>query len=54
MKIRPIIEEQKEIYVCQSCGYEDHPDKFGKYCPKCGADLDELETVLNSNKEEED
>lgn len=31
------------VYVCQACGHEDDPDKFGKYCPACGSDLDELE-----------
>lgn len=34
------------VYVCQSCGYEDDPDKFGKYCLSCGVDLDELEADL--------
>lgn len=34
------------IYVCQSCGHEDDPDVFGRYCPACGADLDELENDL--------
>lgn len=32
-----------EFYVCQSCGHEGHPDQFGKNCPACGVDLDELE-----------
>lgn len=39
--------EDDEIYVCQSCGHEDHPDRFGKYCPSCGVDLDELEAELS-------
>lgn len=33
------------IYVCVVCGCEDDPDKFGKYCPACGCDLDEVEAV---------
>lgn len=34
-----------EVYVCQVCGHEDHPDKFGRYCPGCGTDLDELDEL---------
>lgn len=34
------------FYVCQSCGHEDGPDSFGRYCPACGTDLDELENDL--------
>lgn len=37
--------DDEEIYVCQACGHEDHADKFGKHCPACGADLDELEAA---------
>lgn len=36
-------DDDELIYVCQSCGYEGHPDEFGQFCPKCGTDLDELE-----------
>lgn len=32
-----------DVYVCQVCGHEDDPDRFGRYCPECGADLDELD-----------
>jgi len=39
-------EEFEEIYVCRVCGHEDHPDCFGRYCPECLADLDELEGEL--------
>ena len=39
-----------EIYVCQCCGHEDHPDRFGKYCPRCGTDLDELEAEEPPNR----
>ena len=35
--------ETEEIYTCLYCGHEDRADKFGKYCPYCGTDLDELE-----------
>lgn len=31
------------IYVCQSCFHEDDSDRFGTYCPNCGVNLDELE-----------
>lgn len=31
------------FYVCLSCGHEDDPDAFGRCCPACGTDLDELE-----------
>ncbi|MGO3701158.1 hypothetical protein ACTXK7_07300 [Vreelandella alkaliphila] len=41
--------EHDEVYVCQSCGHEDDPDRFGKYCPACGVDLDELEAEVNGN-----
>lgn len=34
------------FYVCLSCGHEDDPDAFGRYCPACGTDLDELENDL--------
>ena len=37
----------EEVYVCQACGHEDHPDRFGKLCPGCGVDLDELESELS-------
>lgn len=37
---------EEEVYVCQVCGEEGDPDKFGKYCPGCGTDLDELEREL--------
>lgn len=40
-----------DIYVCMSCGYESNADKFGKFCPKCGTDLDELEAVLGADDE---
>lgn len=36
-------EEDEEIYVCQCCGHEDHPDGFGALCPSCGIDLDGFE-----------
>lgn len=39
---------EDRIYVCQSCGHEDNPDTFGRYCTACGADLDELENELQS------
>lgn len=39
-----------EVYVCAVCGHEDHPDRFGKYCPKCGTDLDKLEAELRGEK----
>lgn len=35
--------DDDEVYVCQVCGNEDHPDAFGQFCPACGCDLDELE-----------
>lgn len=38
-----IPDDDEPIYVCQSCGHEDHPDSFGQFCPMCGVDLDELE-----------
>lgn len=38
-----ISEEDEEIYVCQCCGHEDHPDGFGAHCPSCGTDLDAFE-----------
>lgn len=38
--------DEEEVYVCMSCGYEAHPDKFGTHCPKCGVDLDELEREI--------
>jgi rubrerythrin len=38
--------EDEPIYVCQACGYEDDPDRFGKFCPECGVDLDELEESI--------
>lgn len=41
--------EDEEIYVCQACGHEDHPDKFGKFCPGCGTDLDDLEADLQQD-----
>ena len=31
------------VYVCICCGHEDDPDRFGRYCPNCNADLDEVE-----------
>lgn len=34
------MDDEENVYVCQSCGYEDDPDKFG-------VDLDELEELLN-------
>lgn len=34
-----------DIYVCQVCGHEDHPDRFGRVCPRCGTDLDEGEEI---------
>lgn len=36
-------DDMDEVYVCMVCGHEDHPDKFGQFCPECGTDLDELE-----------
>lgn len=38
--------EDDEFYVCPVCGNEDHPDFFGKNCPKCGVNLDEVEEEL--------
>lgn len=38
--------EHDEIYVCLSCGHEDDPDRFGRHCPRCDVDLDELEADL--------
>ncbi|MBY8968787.1 hypothetical protein J1G33_00110 [Pseudomonas sp. P867] len=29
---------QRNVPICESCGYEDHPDKYGSRCPECGAD----------------
>lgn len=43
------MEDHAEFYVCQSCGHEDDPDCFGKYCPACGVDLDGLENEVNAN-----
>ncbi|HSH42546.1 MAG TPA: hypothetical protein VK973_10535 [Arenicellales bacterium] len=40
------MDNEEEIYVCMVCGHEDHPDRFGKYCPRCGTDLDELEKEI--------
>jgi anaerobic ribonucleoside-triphosphate reductase len=40
-----------EIYVCMSCGYENHADKFGNFCPACGTDLDELESMCGTEDE---
>lgn len=40
------MEDFEEFYVCPTCGHEDHPDKFGTYCPSCGENLDELEAEL--------
>ena len=40
--------DEEEIYVCPACGHEDHADKFGKYCPACGVDLDELEAEVKA------
>ena len=43
----------EEFYVCAHCGYDAGADRFGKYCPACGVDLDELEAeiagILNDN-----
>lgn len=36
-------DSDEEFYVCMVCDYEAHPDKFGRYCPSCGTDLDELD-----------
>ena len=36
-------EDDEEFYVCPVCGYEDHADKFGLYCPKCNVNLDDVE-----------
>jgi rubrerythrin len=36
----------EEFYNCPVCGHEDHADKFGKHCPACGTDLDELEAEM--------
>jgi rubrerythrin len=41
-----IEEYDEELYVCPVCGHEDYADKFGKYCPKCDSDLDEVEEEL--------
>lgn len=41
----------EEVYVCQVCGHEDDPDRFGRYCPACGTDLDELEAELEKCKD---
>lgn len=46
-------EDDEEFYVCPSCGYEDHADKFGVFCPSCGENLDELEAELLKNEGEE-
>lgn len=40
-----------EVYVCMVCGHEGHPDKFGKFCPGCGTDLDELEAEMSDLRE---
>lgn len=29
---------QRNAPICESCGYKDHPDKYGSRCPECGAD----------------
>lgn len=29
---------QRNVPVCESCGHEDHPDKYGSRCPVCGAE----------------
>lgn len=29
---------QRNVPICESCGYQDHPDKYGSRCPECGAD----------------
>jgi len=42
--------DSDEFYVCQSCGHEDDADYFGRYCPNCGVDLDELEDDLVEGK----
>jgi hypothetical protein len=39
------LEDDEPMYVCLCCGHEDDPDKFGKYCPECGTDLDEAEAA---------
>lgn len=39
----PADEADELFFVCMTCGYEDHPDKFGRFCPKCGTDLEEDE-----------
>jgi hypothetical protein len=35
-----------ELYVCQSCGHENHADSFAKMCLATGINLDELEAEL--------
>ena len=42
------MEDEEVVYVCLSCGFEGDPDLFGKLCPNCGVDLDELEEDLSS------
>jgi len=44
----------EEFYVCQSCGHEAHADKFGKNCPSCGTDLDDLEAALQPDTKSND
>lgn len=39
------------IYVCMSCGHEDNADRFGKLCPACGTDLDELEGLMYGDED---
>lgn len=40
--------DEEEIYICLACGHEDHVDKFGKQCPACGVDLDDLEAEMQT------
>lgn len=46
--------DEEEIYVCLACGHEDYPDKFGKHCPSCSADLDELEAEMQTVSQQTD
>tara|TARA_R110002051_G_scaffold309855_5_gene382733 strand:- start:4496 stop:4660 length:165 start_codon:yes stop_codon:yes gene_type:complete len=38
--------DDENFYVCQSCGHEDDPDRFGTHCPNCSVNLDELEMEI--------
>lgn len=38
---------EEELYECPSCGYCNHSDFFGTYCPQCGVNLDAMEEYLS-------